>query len=367
MISGTIVDNVGFIEGDQDDINKAKALRRERCDLSAHQYAAGYTANRPEEYRDIDMLFKDVDGKFWTYFKFEYGKNKEGYWTGEKMVHHMADVLDLLAVKLQNYKPICFFDWSSCHDCVEEGAPSVSRMNVGYGGVRKGADLAAQDAVTIQEDTPKLKEGEVPFYDADASDHVGKVKGLKQILFERGLLVSGMTKLGTKGNPALSMVAVLSAQLDFANVEPSLVMLVRRCGGVALMLPKFHCEIISIELVWGRSKYYWIRKHCKYTMQCLRQNVSQSLKVADDRLSLAIVQTFCRKVANYHEVYHTARNSLALRQWRRGKRSSLTEGRLHRNSLRLHKACICMISQDIRCSGRVQQWVRVVVPFFYGR
>ena len=71
MISGTIVDNVGLIEGDQDDINKAKALRRERCDLSAHQYAAGYTTNRPEEYRDIDMLFKDVDGKFWTYFKFE--------------------------------------------------------------------------------------------------------------------------------------------------------------------------------------------------------------------------------------------------------------------------------------------------------
>ncbi|CAN0258112.1 unnamed protein product, partial [Pylaiella littoralis] len=238
MISGTIVDNEGFIIGDEDDIKKAQELRRKR------------------------------DNKFWTYYKFEYGKNKDGYWTGEKMVQHMADVLDLLVVKFPNYKSVCFFDWSSCQDCVEEGAPSVSRMNVGYGGVRRGANLAAQDAVTILEDTPKLKkgqkqnltfqEGEVPFYDVDASDHVGKVKGLKQILFERGLLKPGMTKLGTKGDPESSMVAVLSAQLDFANVEPSLVKLVRRCGGFALMLPKFHCEINPIELVWGRSKH-WIR------------------------------------------------------------------------------------------------------------
>ena len=114
------------------------------------------------------------------------------------MMDHMADVLDLLAVKFPEYKPICFFDWSLCHHCVQEGAPSVTRMNVGYRGTRKGANLAVQDSVTILEDTPKLKKGEVqhltfqagelPFYDPDATDHVGKIKGLKQILFERGLL-----------------------------------------------------------------------------------------------------------------------------------------------------------------------------------
>ncbi|CAN0434659.1 unnamed protein product [Pylaiella littoralis] len=227
MISGTIVDNEGFIIGDEDDIKKAQELRRKR------------------------------DNKFWTYYKFEYGKNKDGYWTGEKMVQHMADVLDLLVVKFPNYKSVCFFDWSSCHDCVEEGAPSVSRMNVGYGGVRRGANLAAQDAVTILEDTPKPKkgqkqnltfqEGEVPFYDVDASDHVGKVKGLKQILFERGLLKPGMTKLGTKGDPESSMVAVLSAQLDFANVEPSLVKLVRRCGGSHSCFPSSTARSIPLS------------------------------------------------------------------------------------------------------------------------
>lgn len=88
MISGTIVDTLGFVAGDQDDIDKAQDLRRERCRISSAKHAAGDTT-KPEEYRDIDMLHKDDDGKFWTYYKFEYGKNKEGYWTGAKMVQHI--------------------------------------------------------------------------------------------------------------------------------------------------------------------------------------------------------------------------------------------------------------------------------------
>ena len=189
MISGTIVDNMGLITGDQDDIDKVQDLRRERCRISAAKHAAG-DPTEPEAYRDIHTLYKDNVGTFWTYYKFEYGKNKEGYWTGAKMVQHMADVLDLPAVRFLTYKPVCFFDWSSCHDCVEEGAPSISRMNSGCGGVRKGVVLAAQDSVILQADTPKLKkgqlqhltfqDGEVPFYAPNATDNVGKVKVLKQ-------------------------------------------------------------------------------------------------------------------------------------------------------------------------------------------
>lgn len=218
-------------------------------------------------------------------------------------------------------------------------------MNVGYGGVRKGVDLAAQGSVTILEDTPKLKkgqvqhltfqEGEVPFYAPDATDHVGKLKGQRQILFERGLLVPGMTKTGSKRgdknpNLALSKVAVLSAQLDFKNVDPSLVVLVKRCGGVAIMLPKFHCEINPIELVWGRSKH-WVRKNCRCTIQCLRVNVAKSYAVAEDRFSVNIVQNFCRKVWPT-TTWCTLRISRVPRQWRRGKRSSRTGSRPHLSS-----------------------------------
>ena len=44
------------------------------------------------------------------------------------------------------------------------------------------------------------------------------------------------------------MVAVLGKQLDFKNVDPSLMVLVKGYGGVAIVLPKFHCELNPIEL-----------------------------------------------------------------------------------------------------------------------
>ncbi|CAB1104296.1 unnamed protein product [Ectocarpus sp. CCAP 1310/34] len=206
----------------------------------------------------------------------EYGKSMDGYRTGAKMVEHMADVLDLLAVKHPMHKPICFFDWSSCHDCVEDGAPSATRMNAGYGGVRKGKQLAAQDATTLLADTPKLKQGTVQyltfqgeslFCDVGAEDYIGKLKGLKQVLFERGLWNADMSMKGIKKgqqkyDPALCMPVGLGTQEDLASVEPSLVVFVKRREGVAIILPKYHCEINPIELVWGRSKY-WVRQHCK--------------------------------------------------------------------------------------------------------
>ncbi|CAM9624044.1 unnamed protein product, partial [Pylaiella littoralis] len=125
MISGTIVDNVGFVAGNQSDIDKAQELRRQRCRKAA---VAGGLAE-PEKYRDISMLHEEA-GMFHTYFKLEYGKNKEGYWTGALMLDHMAGVLDLLAVKFPNHRSVCFFDWSSCHDCADKGSPSVTRMNL---------------------------------------------------------------------------------------------------------------------------------------------------------------------------------------------------------------------------------------------
>ena len=134
-------------------------------------------------------------------------------------------------------------------------------MYARYGGVRKGQEIAPQDATTILEDTPKLtsQAGEYPFYEPGATDHVrNKIKGLEQVLFEKGLWIPGMSMTGAKkgqaANPKMSMPAVLREQKDFAKVESSLEFLLKRHGGVAFMLPKFRCELNPIELVWGTSK-----------------------------------------------------------------------------------------------------------------
>lgn len=52
--------------------------------------------------------------------------------------------------------------------------------------------------------------------------------------------------------------------------------------------------------MWGRSKWR-VRRNCKYTIACLREDVSKSYGV--DNLNLAIVEKFCRKMANFHAVY----------------------------------------------------------------
>ena len=68
-----------------------------------------------------------------------------------------------------------------------------------------------------------FQQGEYPFYEPGATDHVGKIKGIKQILFEGGLWIPGTSmtgaKKGQKANPEMSMPAVLRKQKDFASLN----------------------------------------------------------------------------------------------------------------------------------------------------
>ena len=183
------------------------------------------------------------------------------------MLDHMPDVVDMLGVLYPDDKPVGLFDWSSCHDCLEEGAPSVRKMNVGFGGTRKGEDIACMDAVTLKEDTPKLSAGAVqhlvfqsgddpPFYarHLDPSEYVGKLKGMRQILWERGLLKECMSKSGGKGENkdlSMSMEHVLGEQNDFKEVESSLGLLMARDGDSASCCRSSTASVIPLSSSWG--------------------------------------------------------------------------------------------------------------------
>ncbi|CAB1112280.1 unnamed protein product [Ectocarpus sp. CCAP 1310/34] len=194
MVSGTIIHNLGFFSASREQIKEAERNRRKRCAASVAAKRRGEKV-KVEKFRPIDMLHKDEHGRYWSYDLFEYGKNEEGYWTGLKMLDHMADVLDVFTVLYPEHKPVGLFDWSSCRDCMEAGAPSVKRMNLGVGGVRIGEELAPMDPVTILEDTPNLPAGKIQhltFRRGDAppfhfphlrpAEYVGKLKGMRQIL-----------------------------------------------------------------------------------------------------------------------------------------------------------------------------------------
>ena len=317
MVSGTIIHNVGFVLATKSQIKEAEAHRRKRCRDSAAAARRGHNV-KVEKYRPIDMLYVDEAADHWSFYLFEYGKTKEGYWIGLKMVDHMSDVLDMLAILYPDHRPVGLFDCSSCHDCLEVGAPSVRRMNVGYGGTRNGEEIAGMDAVTLREDTPNLPKGTVqhlvfqsgddpPFYAPHLapSMYVGRLEGMRQILKERGLLKKSMSKTGGSGkkkDDSMSMEFVLGEQKGFKEVESSLELLMARHKGFCLMLPKFHCECNPIELVWGRSKH-WTRQHCNYTVDKLRENVPLSFRAEDDRMAVSIMQKFCKKSYTHNLVY----------------------------------------------------------------
>ena len=56
------------------------------------------------------------------------------------------------------------------------------------------------------------------------------------------------------------MQRVLSLQPDFKNEKPLLQLVVEKAGHKCLFLPKFHCELNPIEMVWGQVKRrkFWL-------------------------------------------------------------------------------------------------------------
>jgi hypothetical protein len=50
------------------------------------------------------------------------------------------------------------------------------------------------------------------------------------------------------------MQRVLSQQEDFLKEKPLLQLIIEKAGHKCLFLPKFHCELNPIEMVWGMAK-----------------------------------------------------------------------------------------------------------------
>jgi chorismate synthase len=61
--------------------------------------------------------------------------------------------------------------------------------------------------------------GETPFYthDGDMTDYTGQPKGLKQLVWERGLWKTGMTKTGGSNGESFSVKATLESQPDISK------------------------------------------------------------------------------------------------------------------------------------------------------
>ena len=98
---------------------------------------------------------------------------------------------------------------------------------------------------------------------------VGVPKGMRMVLEERGISTHLMN--------ADQMREVLRGHLDFLNEKSTIeCFLVEDRGHVMCMLPKFHCELNTIERIWAQVKQY-ARAYCKYNIRSLRNTISSAL------------------------------------------------------------------------------------------
>jgi len=198
---------------------------------------------------------------------------------------------------------VFIFDCSSAHEAYADDALMVHKMNRGPGGQQpKMHDTVIPGTDIIQS---MVYSDDCTERDGNGESLAGKAKGMEQVLLERGLL-EDLAKASRGGKPVgvcatckMSQVArdkaakaakscqeeadsgidgisdryeceaevqdldrpgnccmqrILSLQPDFKNEKPLLQLVVEKAGHKCLFLPKFHCELNPIEMVWGQAK-----------------------------------------------------------------------------------------------------------------
>lgn len=94
------------------------------------------------------------------------------------------------------------------------------------------------------------------------------------------------------------LTRILSEEEDFKSERSALETLHEKYGAQCLFLPKFHCELNPIEMVWGHAKRY-CRKHCDYSFPHLKDRVPEAL----DAIPIATIRRFIRLSDRFVNIY----------------------------------------------------------------
>ena len=228
------------------------------------------------------------------------GKNQDGYWTSEHVVHqvHTKAIPAFVAMHPNAIALFCF-DQSTNHAAFANDALRARNMNLGPGGKQPrlrhgwfGADKTRQD-MTFASDHPDEKMRGAP-------------KGLKITLAERGINVDGMRlqckfEVDFNATPDLIFCCArhcMASHEDFRGQRSILEETITGAGFLCLFYPKFHCEWNPIESYWGAAKRY-ARAECDYSWEGLIKCVPKSLA----NVQLVSIRKFFRRCAHFIQSY----------------------------------------------------------------
>lgn len=218
----------------------------------------------------------------------------------------VEDAIQIFEFKHPEGCAVFIFDCSAAHESYAEDALIAHKMNKSPGGqqpkmhntiIPSGLHQGEVQTMVFADDSPER--------DKNGVSLAGKPKGMERILAERGLLETlaqgrrgkvvsvcaeckksqeardraakeakaRRDEIEGSGLPLMAdrsecqetaddldrpsnccMRRLLSMQPDFASEKPLLQLLIEKAGHKCLFLPKFHCELNPIEMVWGQAK-----------------------------------------------------------------------------------------------------------------
>jgi hypothetical protein len=258
----------------------------------------------------------------------EFGKGN--WWTGESQVLQVKNsVLPLVNLLFppEKFEVVVVYDHSTCHSCYADDALKAERLNLSDGGKKKPRPPAISksdwDKKPHVETVWALRPTTFSRTDQDGNTvqveqamHLndGLPKGMKTVLSERGISMtdsSGKALLATcvlcstqgglydgKDRDCCCYRHVLSLQPDFKAERPLVERTLTAAGVGCLFLPKFHCELNPIELVWAALKAQ-IRKRNDCTLATLRVALDEEWA----NIGLALVRGCCMRVRRYVDAY----------------------------------------------------------------
>jgi hypothetical protein len=242
------------------------------------------------------------------------GKGFDSWWDLAQLIKQLKNTIAIFEYTHPNCMAVFVFDRSSAHEGYAEDALNISNMNINPGGKQKKMrdtiiPLDNPDPAPGEEDTRgRLQRMCFPDDHSDPKLR-GQAKGVKAVLQERksvwdkfisecnarktkkmvgkcssctksqvhkdaerrialaesmgqddAVLHEDITQADTEV-PSIAedqwccMYRVLALQADFQSERPLIQTVIENAGHVCLFLPRFHCELNAIEMLWGYAKY----------------------------------------------------------------------------------------------------------------
>ncbi|KAF8694004.1 hypothetical protein RHS03_08251, partial [Rhizoctonia solani] len=308
-----------------------------------------------EEIKAHRALPKNKHLKTWDACKIIYpGKNQDPYWDMPQLVTQIKEAIKIFEVKFLGAQMLLFVDQSSAHNAYAVDALNDWKMNVQPG--RKQLVMHNTE-IPLNNPNPSLcGQTQTMVFLSNHPQFPNQPKGMEEILKEQGLweplvAAAGGKQLQVVGrcktckataaqrekmlnkaqvvldeNPKLfgsidnvlevtqnesleldnnsindtlcCMEKCLSAEANFRAEKPLLQLVVEAARHLCILLPKFHCKLIPIEMYWGYAKQiFW--GQCNGSFQLAKDLVPKCLDAC-------LVQTICpflQKTWRYMDAY----------------------------------------------------------------